>query len=139
MTYDRQLTISVGAGRRAAIWAQTAIQWSELVARVETPVRGQESHAAYLRMAKAQQDELKDIGGFVGGSLRGGRRNSRSVTGRDLITLDLDAIAAGQTGTVKSAVSALGCASCIYSTRKHDPEKPRLRILIPLDRTVTAV
>ena len=138
MTYDRQLTISVGAGRRAAIWAQTAIQWSELVARVETPVRGQESHAAYLRMAKAQQDELKDIGGFVGGSLRGGRRNSRSVTGRDLITLDLDAIAAGQAGAVKSAVSALGCASCIYSTRKHDPEKPRLRILIPLDRTVTA-
>lgn len=138
MTYDRQLTISVGAGRRAAIWAQTAIQWSELVARVETPVRGQESHTAYLRMAKAQQDELKDIGGFVGGSLRGGRRNSRSVTGRDLITLDLDAIAAGQTGAVKSAVSALGCASCIYSTRKHDPEHPRLRILIPLDRTVTA-
>jgi predicted P-loop ATPase len=89
-------------------------------------------------MGKNQQDELKDVGGFVGGTLRGGRRNSRSVTGRDLVTLDLDAITAGQTRRVISSVSVLGCATCIYSTRKHDPEHPRLRILIPLDRTVTA-
>ena len=30
----------------------------ELVARLQTPVRGAESHAAYMRMTKAQQDEV---------------------------------------------------------------------------------
>ena len=138
MKHDRQLTISVGAGRTASVWAQTATTWSELAERVRAPIRGQESHAAYMRMTKAQQDALKDVGGFVGGSLRGGRRNGRSVTGRDLVTLDMDAIPEGQTDAVLANVSALGCASCVYSTRKHEPAKPRLRVLIPLDRTVTA-
>lgn len=135
---DRVLTVSVGAGRTATTWAQTEMSWAELVARLQTPVRGSESHAAYMRMTKAQQDGLKDIGGFVGGSLRGGRRNGKSVTGRDLVTLDLDAVAAGQTDTVLASVSALGCASCVYSTRKHEPDHPRLRVVIPLERTVTA-
>jgi hypothetical protein len=27
---------------------------------------------------------------------------------------------------------------CIYSTHKHTSEKPRLRLIIPLSRTVTA-
>ncbi|MEM5779735.1 MAG: virulence-associated E family protein, partial [Lawsonibacter sp.] len=33
---------------------------------------------------------------------------------------------------------ALGCGYCIYSTRKHMPAAPRLRVLLPLDRTCTA-
>ena len=43
----------------------------------------------------AALDALKDIGGFVGGTLRGGRRKAANVTGRDLVTLDLDAIKKG--------------------------------------------
>ena len=35
-------------------------------------------------------------------------------------------------------VEALGCSYCIYSTRKHRPDAPRLRVLLPLDRTCTA-
>lgn len=135
---ERNLTISVGGSRKATAWAQTQTTWAELVKRLETPVRGTESHAAYMRMPKAQQDNLKDIGGFVGGTLRGGRRKAANVTGRDLVTLDMDAIPAGGTEAVEAAVSALGCASCIYSTRKHEPGKPRLRIVLPLSRTVTS-
>lgn len=132
------LTISVGGGRKALVWAATETTWPALCDRLRAPVRGTESHAAYMRMTKAQQDSLKDIGGFVGGTLRGGRRKMRAVTGRDLVTLDLDAIRDGGTGDVLAAVSALGCASCVYSTRKHEPARPRLRVVIPLDRTVTA-
>ena len=138
MTHDRQITISIGSSRKATAWAATGMAWSELAERLSRPIRGSESHAAYLRMPKAKQDELKDIGGFVGGVLRGGRRKAANVTGRDLVTLDLDAIAAGGTQAVLDAVAALGCASCVYSTRKHDAEHPRLRIVIPLDRAVTA-
>ena len=87
---------------------------------------------------KAQQDDLKDIGGFVGGTLSGTRRKANNITGRDIITLDLDNIPAGGTEDIARRVEALGCGYCIYSTRKHQPAAPRLRVLFPLDRTITA-
>ena len=136
--YDKTVTISVGGSRKSTRWTTTEIAWSALCERLHTPIRGKESHEAYMRMPKAQQDALKDIGGFVGGTLRGNRRKAANVTGRDLITLDLDAIPKGATEAVCAAVSALGCASAVYSTRKHEPARPRLRVLLPLDRTVTA-
>ena len=138
MATDRQIAYSVGGSRKATSWATSASLWSELALRLKTPIRGKESHDAYMRFPKAQQDALKDVGGFVGGSLRNGRRKAQNVTGRDLVTLDLDAIPSGQTDTVLARVSALGCASCVYSTRKHEPARPRLRVILPLDRTVTA-
>ena len=97
MTYDRVLQMSTAGSRDAVLWPQTQTTWGELVARLKTPQVGTETHVAYLRMSKAQQDKLKDVGGFVGGTLQGGRRKIKAVTGRDLITLDLDAIAAGGT------------------------------------------
>lgn len=134
---DRTLTISTAGNRDALFWAPSKIAWGDLVERLRTPLKGTESHAAYLRMAKAQQDKLKDVGGFLGGTLQGGRRKIAAVTGRDLITLDLDAIPAGETDGVLFDVDLLGCAACVYSTRKHDPEHPRLRVVIPLSRTAT--
>ncbi len=137
MTADRQINYSVGNSRKAVSWTASSSLWSELAQRLQTPIRGKESHDAYMRLPKAQQDNLKDVGGFVGGTLRNGRRKAQNVTGRDLITLDLDAIPKGQTDAVLTAVSGLGCASCIYSTRKHEPARPRLRVILPLDRTAT--
>ena len=135
---NRTLTISVGGSRKSTSWAATEITWPSLCDRLRTPIRGRESHEAYMRMPKAQQDALKDIGGFVGGTLRNGRRKAADVTGRDLVTLDLDALRKDGAEAVRAAVSALGCASAIYSTRKHEPSRPRLRVILPLDRTVTA-
>ena len=137
MTYDRALTICVAGTRDAKIWTPTATSWAALAERLRTPQNGTESHAAYLRMTKAQQDALKDVGGFLGGTLRRGRRKIDEVTGRDLLTLDLDAIPAGGTDAVLFDVDLLDCAACVYSTRKHDPDHPRLRVIIPLSRTIT--
>lgn len=91
--------------------------------------------AEYLAFPKNEQDDKKDIGGFVAGSFSGTRRKSSAVTGRDLITLDLDNIPSGGTNEVIARVNALGYGYCIYSTRKHTPENPRLRVLLPFDRT----
>nr|DAH11619.1 MAG TPA: virulence associated protein E [Caudoviricetes sp.] len=111
---------------------------SELWERLKVPVRSSETLAEYLDMKKAQQDDLKDVGGFVGGSLNGTRRKANNVSGRDIITLDLDNIPAGHKDDILRRVDALGCGYCVYSTRKHHPSAPRLRVLLPLDRTVTA-
>lgn len=78
------------------------------------------------------------MGGFVGGTFDGTRRKADKVTGRDLITLDMDSIPAEQTESVLRRISSLGCGYCVYSTRKHEALKPRLRGIFPLDRTCSA-
>ena len=138
MQYDRKITISAGNNRRAINWTAQTMLISELWARLQTPARGTEPLAEYLSMKKAQQDDLKDVGGFMAGTLSGPRRKANAVTGRDVITLDLDNIPAGGTEDVLRRVEGLGCGYCIYSTRKHSPAAPRLRVLLPLDRTVSA-
>ena len=138
MQYDRKITISAGNNRRAMNWTPQTMLISELWARLRTPARGTEPLAEYLNMKKAQQDDLKDVGGFMAGTLSGPRRKANAVTGRDILTLDLDNIPAGGTEDVLRRVEGLGCGYCIYSTRKHSPAAPRLRVLLPLDRTVSA-
>ena len=138
MLYDRQITITVGASRRATQWQPQTMLLSELYTRLSVPARGAESLAEYLQMPKSQQDDLKDVGGFVAGTLNGPRRKAGAVTGRDVLALDLDNIPAGGTDDVLRRVEALGCGYCVYSTRKHMPSAPRLRVLLPLDRTCTA-
>ena len=138
MQNDREIKISVGSNRRATMWTTDTLFVSELWEKLKTPARGTESLAEYMSYKKGQQDELKDIGGFVGGELNGTRRKANNVKGRDVVTLDLDNIPAGGTDDILRRVDALGCGYCVYSTRKHQPSAPRLRVLIPLDRTATA-
>lgn len=138
MLYDRQITISVGASRRATNWQAQTLTLSELYDRLRLPAKSTETMSEYLALSKGQQDNLKDVGGYVAGTLNGPRRKAGAVTGRDVLTLDLDSIPAGGTDDVVRRVEALGCSYCIYSTRKHRPDAPRLRVLLPLDRTCTA-
>jgi predicted P-loop ATPase len=135
---DRQIIISSAGSRKATLWLPQTLYWSELLEKVSTPVRSTETIADYLGYPKSKQDNLKDVGGFVAGTLEGNKRRAGSVKGRDVITLDLDNIQPGGTKDAILRVESLGCAYAIYSTRKHEEAKPRLRVLIPLDRTVTA-
>lgn len=138
MHFDRQLTISSAGTRHSTNWQTQTAYWSEIVERLRTAVRGSETLAEYLQLPKSKQDDLKDVGGFVGGSLSGGRRKANAVIGRDLVTLDLDNIPAGGTGDVLRRLEGLGCGYAVYSTRKHEESRPRLRVVAPLDRTATA-
>lgn len=137
MNSDKKISISIGASRWSMQWTQTTMLWSELCARLKTPVRTGETVEEYHQMKKANQGKLKDIGGFVGGTLKGLQRKAINVTGRDLITLDLDAIKPGDTDNVVRTVDSLGMAYAIYSTRSHTEHRPRLRVVVPTDRTMT--
>ncbi len=90
-----------------------------------------------MALAKSKQDQLKDVGGFIGGKLFNGVRKAGYAEKRDLITLDLDNIPANGTNDVLSILSGSGVNYCVYSTRKHAPEAPRLRVIFPLSRSVT--
>jgi predicted P-loop ATPase len=137
LNYDRQITISAANNRSAVYWPQQVLYWSEFVDRLHTPARGAETLAQYLALPKSKQDELKDIGGFVGGTFKNNRRKAHLCAGRDIITLDMDSIKPGGTGDILRRLDGLGCAYAVYSTRKHEESKPRLRVLVPTDRTAT--
>lgn len=137
MNIDKKISISIGASRRSMQWTRTTMLWSELCDRLKTPVRTEETVEEYHKMKKADKGKLKDIGGFVGGTLSGLQRKAINVTGRDLITLDLDAIKPGDTDNVVRTVDSLGMAYAIYSTRSHTEHRPRLRVVVPTDRTMT--
>ena len=93
--HDGTITLATGRSRMEKNWKNKSYSWSQLLKRLETPVRTHETLAEYMKMPKDEQDRIKDVGGFVGGALKGGRRKADTVDSRQLITLDADYAPAG--------------------------------------------
>lgn len=137
--YDGPLKIAIGRSRMEKSWKNQTYAWARLLRRLAEPLKTAETHAEYMKMSKDDQDRIKDIGGFIGGALKGGRRKADSVTERQLVALDADFAPAEWAEDIEAGLGIKGVdyAYAVYSTHKHSPEKPRLRVLIPLDRPVT--
>lgn len=132
--HDGPLTIAVGRSRKETDWKNREYLWSELADRLSRTNRTGETYAEYKKLPKAQQGQIKDVGGFVGGTLKGGRRKADAVVWRQVITLDIDYAKGDFWASVEMM---LGCACVMYSTHAHSPATPRLRLVIPLTRPIT--
>lgn len=133
---DGKLSISTGNSRFETHWKNKKMLWSALLARLEKSQTTGETHAEYMKMGKEQQDRIKDIGGFVGGHLKDGRRKTGYVATRQIVTLDLDFAPADFWDQLMDNLTING-ALAVYSTHKHSQKTPRFRLIIPLDRDVT--
>ena len=134
--HDGDLLIATGRNRFEKVWRNRTLKWSQLLKKLSESQGTHETHAEYMKLPKAEQDRIKDIGGFVGGHLKEGKRKNGFVTNRQIITLDADFAPPDLAGEIMDSF-ALDCAMAIYSTHKHSPAKPRVRLIIPLDREVT--
>ena len=138
MKYDRPLMITVGNSRKSVNWVGQQTTVSAFYARMGQVTRGKETVQQYFQMKKSDQDDLKDVaGGFVGGTLTGPRRKVTSVASRSVITLDFDNIPPFGVDNIIAKLKLCGFSYCVYSTRKHTPNAPRLRILVVTDRDMT--
>ncbi|CUL88520.1 Virulence-associated protein E [Listeria monocytogenes] len=127
------MKIAYGNSRMDKKWKNTDISWEDFSSRVKTTQRTTETVEEYRKMRKGGQDSIKDVGGFVGGHLKDGRRKKGNVLSRSMLTLDMDY----GTSTIWEEISTFfPYQCCIYSTHKHTPEHPRLRLIIPLFRDV---
>lgn len=133
---DGVVNIAVGESRRSVKWQNREYLWSDLVSRLAIPTRTQETQSEYISMAKAKRDEIKDVGGFVGGTLKGGRRKAEAIMQRRLLTLDIDSVPMGDDPWPVVEL-VIGCAAVLYSTHSHERKAPRLRLVAPLSRPVT--
>ena len=130
-----KLTIATGSSRKEKYWKNREITWQEFLKKVKTTYYTSETMAEYRKLPKARQDEIKDIGGFVGGRLKDGRRRNGYVVNRSMLTLDMDYAREDIWEQIKMFYSF---ACCVYSTHKHTRDNPRLRLIIPLLRPVSA-
>ncbi len=128
------MKIAVGNSRMDKKWKNRDIAWEDFKNTVRTTKRTTETVSEFRKMSRARQDSIKDVGGFVGGALREGKRRNGSVLCRSLLTLDMDY---AKPGTWEQIESLHGWRCCTYSTHKHTPESPRLRLIIPLSREVS--
>ena len=128
-----KINIALGKSRLDKKWQNKQMEWEEFVKRVSKTHRTAETVAEYFSFKSARQDEIKDVGGFVGGYLSSGRRLVSSVLSRQLLTLDADD---ARPDFWESFCLQHNCEALIYSTHKHTPEAPRFRLIIPLDREV---
>lgn len=128
------MKIAVGNSRMDKKWKNQDISWADLCTRCGSTIRTTETVEEYRKLKKGQQDGIKDVGGFVGGHLREGRRKNGMVLCRSLLTLDMDY---GTPDIWDEITLFHDFKCCVYSTHKHTPEHPRLRLLIPLKREIS--
>lgn len=129
------MKIAVGDSRMQKKWKNKEMSWEEFKERCGNTIRTTETIAEYRKMSKARQDDIKDVGGFVAGTLREGKRKNGYVDSRSMLTLDLDHAVPG----IWDEITMLCDFRClIYSTHKHTPEAPRVRFVVPLAREITA-
>lgn len=129
------MIIAIGNSRRDKVFKNVDITWEQFLNKVSKTIRTVETVGEYGKMNKAKKDDIKDVGGFVGGKLKDGRRSKDSVEFRSMLTLDLDY---AENDLWEQVTKRFKFACCIYSTHKHKRDKNRLRLIIPLSRNVNA-
>lgn len=128
------MKIAVGNSRMDKKWKNSDVSWEDFCSSVKTTQRTTETVEEYRKLKKGQQDDVKDVGGFVGGHLKEGRRKKGNVLCRSLLTLDMDY---GKPDIWEQISMFFDFKCCVYSTHKHTPENPRLRLIIPLAREIS--
>lgn len=131
--HDGQVALATGRSKKELHWKNKNMLWSDLIEKLSHTTRTPETYAEYKKMAKTEKDRIKDVGGFVGGTLKGGRRKAENVANRTMLTLDLDYVV----GDIWSSIELLWDFSvAMYSTHTHASDNQRLRLVIPLSRPV---
>ena len=129
-----KILIATGASRTAKKWKNQETTWEKFLEKLRTTTRTRETMAEYMKMPKREQDRIKDVGGFVGGYLKNGRRLAGNVINRQLVCLDADFGDDSLLSTLDLFYADTTYA--VYSTHKHTKDHPRLRIVFPLAKPV---
>ena len=79
-----KLTIATANSRKDKHWKNKEMTWPEFLEQAKNTIRTSESMVEYKALSKARQDEIKDVGGFVGGRLREGKRKTGHVEYRSM-------------------------------------------------------
>ncbi len=143
MPRDDKYTIAVGDSTYCKSWRNREVTWKQLTGKLSRVIVTPETVEEYKAFNQDQKQKAKDHGGFVGGSLIEdlGRRRKDNILNRCLITLDIEASDVGpdlSMEDVNQFSSRIKHKAVLYSTHSHRPDRPRLRLVVPLPAPVPA-
>ena len=131
MKFDNKIDIATGATAGSKVWKNKKMLWSDFLKRIAEPVRTSETFKEFISASKQEQHRIKDVGGYVGGYLRGGKRTLTSVLHRQILTLDIDF---AHINLWDDFTMLFSNAAILHATHKHSEQSPRYRLIMPLSR-----
>lgn len=134
--FNKEINIATANTREAQKWANKTITVEDFALKLAATVRTPETIDEYMAMPKSEQDAIKDVGGFVAGTLKGGRRDKASVANRSAMTLDADYADKHFLDAVSRELADHNYI--IYSTHKHSESRQRYRLVVITDRPMLA-
>ena len=137
MKHDKSINVAIGKSRKELNYVNLKLPYSEFIDKyIKNTKYTNETFDEYINFPKDIQDNIKDVGGFVGGILKDGKRRKDTILNRSLITLDVDF---GYEGMIEDLEKNIDFGMCIYTTHKHTQKSPRFRIIIPLKNSVDPI
>ncbi|MFQ9309263.1 MAG: VapE domain-containing protein [Paraclostridium sordellii] len=137
MKYDKLINIAIGRSRKEINYVNKSISYLDFINKYLKDTKyTKENYKEYINFSKDIQDNIKDVGGFVGGFLKDGKRRKDTVINRSLVTLDADF---AYENMIEDIEKNCDFAMCVYTTHKHTKENPRFRIVIPLSYEVDPI
>lgn len=134
----QKLRVAFGrAGNLGQIDSQTTIGWDDFRERyLDSYTTTGVTVSEYAELSKDERGAVKGQGGwFVGGTFKNRRRRRDNFGARSMVTLDLDHLSPLDIFDLEIAFSGIECVA--YATHSSVIERPRLRLVFPLQRDVT--
>ena len=128
------MKIAIGRSRTDTSWLTKDITWEQFLKRLNQITVTRYTLAEFKALDKKKQSAIKDVGGFVGGALKGPSRNGSEVVSRSMLTIDVDSCDADALAAI---IASLDVKCVIYSTYKYTPENPRCRLVVKLTREIS--
>ena len=128
------LDIAIGTSAKTKVWKNQKWSWEDLAKKLMSAYKTHETYKEFINYSKQEQSDIKDIGGYVGGYLRAGRRKPQNVVHRQLLTLDIDF---AHNYFWDDFCLQFDAAAVLHATHKHCKDSPRYRLVMPLSRECT--
>lgn len=132
---NRELTIATATTRTATTWENTYTTKQDLTARAYDPIVVNIKTHTYHNTNKKTREHFKDVGGYVGGHLKDGKRKKGHVLDRSFITLDIDNL--DPDVDLINELNKRPFAWLAHTSLSHTAENPRWRVTFWLTRNVT--
>lgn len=146
ITEDIKLQVAVGKSGDLGKVTNKEVAWSKIVAAMRTPLRVDTTFKQYKAWSEqGQQGSLKKLtlkkqAGFVfGGWCAGGVRKKANIEHHSFVMLDMDSLSLDLFWKIEEGETLAGVRHVWHTTIGHSPTAPRVRIAIPLSRTVNEI
>lgn len=131
MIHDGKINVATGKSAKSKAWTNTKMLYSAFVDKIRQAHYTRETFKEFINSTKEEQSHIKDVGGYVGGYLRNGKRSPENVEHRQLATLDIDF---AHIDFWDDFTMQFDCAAVMHGTHKHSANDPRYRLILPLSR-----